>query len=137
MKKHILLIDDDKDELVIFMDALRRIPDEDGFKCTYASNPGQAIEMLKYLVPDYIFTDFNIPKMNGLEFLAFISNQAKFQNTGRYLYSTHLTDEIKIQAAELGAGCVLKPATIGALTEELSGILSGRPKPSIPYLSAI
>jgi hypothetical protein len=34
MKTHILLIDDDTDELVIFMDALRNVPHEDGFKCT-------------------------------------------------------------------------------------------------------
>ena len=52
MKTHILMIAEDKNELTIFMAALRKVRHGDGFKCTYASDTAQAIEMLKYLVPD-------------------------------------------------------------------------------------
>src|SRR5688572_19774176 len=98
MKKHILLIDDDKDELIIFMDALRRVPSDDGFKCTYAATVSQAIEMLKYLVPDYIFSDFNIPCMNGLELLQYIRDQHRLSNAQLCLYSGHISEEIKTKA---------------------------------------
>jgi len=56
-----------------FRDAWCRVPDDaDGFKCTYAGSTVQAIEMLKFFVPDYIFTDFIIPRMNGLDLLRYI-----------------------------------------------------------------
>jgi len=52
MKQHILFINEDKNELIFFPDALKIVPYHEGFKCTYASSPGQALEMLKFLVPD-------------------------------------------------------------------------------------
>ena len=129
MKKHILLVDDDKDELVIFMDALRRVPADDGFKCTYASSTEQAIEMLKYLVPDYIFTDFNMPLMNGLEFLKSIKGQQRFTNTQLCLYSTHISEEIQKRACILGIYCIQKTGTIDSLSENLSGVFAVERQP--------
>ncbi len=64
MKKHILLIDDDVDELKIFNDALEELPGN--FKCTYASNAYQAMDMLKFIHPHFIFIDYNLPAMNGI-----------------------------------------------------------------------
>jgi len=72
MNKHILLIDDDKDELLIFTDALEAKPGPGKFECSYAQSTLEAVQMLKHLVPDYIFIDYNIPKMNGLEFIDLI-----------------------------------------------------------------
>jgi len=123
MKQHLLLIDDDKDELTIFMDALREVPHEDGFKCTYASSTRQAIEMLKFLVPDFIFVDFNIPKMNGLEFIAFITGQPQLKKTKLCLYSMNINEEIDKQAKSLGACCIKKSGTIEALAKNLSAVL--------------
>lgn len=124
MKKHILLVDDDKDELVIFMDALRRVPSEDGFKCTYASSTSQAYEMLKYLVPDYIFADFNIPGMNGLEFLQNVRDQQRFGNTQLLLYSTHISEDTKNKSDLLGIGYLQKTATIDLLVRKLLDLLT-------------
>jgi len=123
MKQHLLLIDDDKDELNIFMDALREVPHDDGFKCTYASSTSQAIEMLKFLVPDFIFVDFNIPKMNGLEFIAFVSSQPHLKKTKLCLYSININEEIDKQAKSLGASCIKKSGTIEALVKSLSTVL--------------
>lgn len=123
MKQHLLLIDDDKDELTIFMDALREVPHEDGFKCTYASSTMQAIEMLKFLVPDFIFVDFNIPKMNGLEFISFVTGQPHLKKTKLCLYSMNINEEVDKQAKNLGASCIKKSGTIESLARNLSALL--------------
>lgn len=119
MKKHILLIDDDKDELTIFLDALRHVPSDDGFKCTYAQSTLQAVHMLKFLVPDYIFIDYNIPKMNGIEFIDFIRQQPTLRKTKLCLYSTRISGEMNEAATAMGASCIEKSNTIDELTRAL------------------
>ncbi len=126
MKKHILLVDDDKDELIIFMDALRRVPAEDGFKCTYAATTPQAVEMLKYLVPDYVFADFNMPGMNGLQFLQSLKDQQRLANTKLCLYSTYISGEAKEMAVSLGVSCLSKSDTIDSLAKNLTELFAAR-----------
>ena len=128
MKQHILLIDDDKDELLIFMDALRRVPFDDGFKCTYAASTPQAIEMLKYLVPDYVFADFNMPGMNGLQFLVDLKNQRQLSKAQLFLYSTYISGEVKARAENLGIVCIKKSDPIDSLAKGLSEVLAGKKK---------
>lgn len=127
MKQHILIIDDDKDELTIFLDALKKMPWEDGFKCTYASNTNQALEMLRYLLPDFIFVDLNMPQSNGLDFLSTIRNDDKLKNTPVFLYSTAINKKSYECAMMLGAyGCIEKTNTIKELTEKLEAIFIPR-----------
>ena len=126
MKRHILLVDDDKDELVIFMDALRRVPSDDGFKCTYAASTSQAIEMLKYLVPDYVFADFNMPGMNGLQFLQDLKDQQRLEKAQLWLYSTYISEEVKERAQHLGIRCLKKSDTIDSLAKSLSNLFPGK-----------
>jgi DNA-binding response OmpR family regulator len=132
MKKHIMLIDDDKDELVIFMDALNPIMGD--FKCTYADNAEQAYEMLKYLEPDVIFVDYNLPPLNGLQLLAVIRGKRKFRKSKVYLYSTTISDEVNKMARTLGAaGCIEKTNKISTLTHELKAILNPELLPSYVF----
>ena len=129
MKKHILLIDDDKDELIIFMDALRKVPHDDGFKCTFAGSARQAIEMLKYLVPDYIFSDFNMHEMNGIELLRYIKEQQTLKKTELCLYSGHIDAETARKAAMIGAHCIQKSGTIASLVRNLSRLFAMERQP--------
>jgi CheY-like chemotaxis protein len=123
MKKQILFIDDDTEELEIFLEAINKIPGK--FKCTYASSPLQAIEILKYLTPDYIFVDFNLPKMNGLQFLTIIQQQGIHNRVLTYLYSNGLNEELNRMALLSGAtGCIEKTNTIGSLVTELQTVFS-------------
>jgi CheY-like chemotaxis protein len=124
MKQRILFIDNDKDELVFFLDALLLVPHDDGFKCTYAGNTIQACEMLKLLVPDFIFVNFNMPTMNGLEFIAFTTSQPQLKNTKLFLYSPSINKQMNRLAAHLGANCIKKPDTINELAINLSEFLT-------------
>jgi len=125
MKKHILLVDDDADELKIFLDALRQLPG-DLFKCTYANNAAHALEMLKYLTPDFIFVDFNIPKINGLEFISEMKKNESLKLSHIFIYSTHISEKLSQEAQAIGAsGCIAKTNTIDKLVAELKEILTG------------
>jgi CheY-like chemotaxis protein len=123
MKKHILLIDDDQDELKIFVEALNGVPGS--FKCTYASSGEQGIEMLRYLEPDYIFLDYNMPRATGLDVLERVRNANRHRHGLLFLYSTTITEELSRSAMILGAtGCLKKTTSISLLTEELKMLLA-------------
>ena len=124
MKTHILLIDNDKDELTFLMDALKLVPHDDGFKCTYAGSAQQAIEMLHHLVPDIILVDFQMPGTNGLHFLSMINNLPPLQRTRKYLYTTYVNEIMSKTAVRLGAsGCIKKTFTITDLSDSLGKII--------------
>jgi CheY-like chemotaxis protein len=121
MNKHILLIDDDEDEFAIFTDALNRVGDF--YKCTYAANAEQAMDILKQVQPDFIFVDYNLPRINGLEFISVARNNVK-PVTKVFLYSTSIGERMIKMARLLGAaGCIEKPVSITELTRELKIIL--------------
>ena len=134
MKTHIMLVDDDKDELIFFLDALKEVSSEDGFKCTYASSAKQAAEMLKYLVPDFIFVDFEMPETNGLQFLSAIKNQLRSDKTKVYLYSIFNNEKIRHTALHLGASGIMKKLfTIKALSNELKAVLTSPVMPAYVF----
>lgn len=133
MKKHLLLIDDDKDELSFFMDALKDIDGD--FKCTYAGNSEQALEMLKYLQPDLIFLDYNLPQVNGLQVLSVIRNEPALQRTKVYIYTETISEEIDKMAQLLGAaGCIEKSKTITWLVHLFKAIFDGQLIPKYAIL---
>ena len=132
MKKHILLIEDDNDELGIFMDALNKV--EGSFKCTYAKSADHALEILNYVKPDLIFIDFNLPKVNGLQFLSIFHSDSKPNGIRVFLYSTKITDEVRKMAKVLGAaGCIEKTNTINNLVHQLKAILNPALLPSYVF----
>jgi CheY-like chemotaxis protein len=122
MNKYILLIDDDEDELVIFTDALKRVGDF--YKCTYAADAEQAMDILKEIQPGFIFVDYNLPRINGLEFISVARNSIRPGVTRVFLYSTKIDDEMIKMARLLGAaGCIEKPLTVAGLARELKILL--------------
>ncbi|SRR5258706_12090935 len=134
MKIHLMLVDDDKDELTFFLDALKNVPCEDGFKCTYAGSAKQAGEILKYLVPDFVFVDYKMPETNGLQFLLTIKNQLGLEKPKVYLYSILTNEKFKKAALGLGAtGAIKKMYTIKALSDELKTVLTSPGTPTYVF----
>jgi len=128
MKKHLLLIDDDKNELNFFMAALKNISGD--FKCTYAESSKQALEMLRYIQPDFIFLDYNLPQVNGLQVLSVIRNEPGLQRTKVYIYTETISEEIDKMARLLGAaGCIEKSKTITWLAHLFKAIFDGQLMP--------
>ncbi|UYQ91279.1 response regulator [Chitinophaga horti] len=123
MQKQILIIDDDRDELEIFIEALEGIPA--AYSCSYAESPEEALVMLTNTSPDYIFIDYNMPRTNGLECLQAIKKIEQLQNTPLIIYSNSISEETRRHAKQLGAAtCIVKPPTIDILTAMLKEILA-------------
>jgi CheY-like chemotaxis protein len=134
MQKNILLIDDDIDELKIFTDAMKEVPGD--FKCVFVSDPQEALSLLQTFIPDYIFVDFNIPKINGLEFLSAVKKTDNLREIPVFLYSTSITSEISRMAEVLGAaGSIEKTYSIGMLASELKVLLTDGARPGYVMLN--
>jgi CheY-like chemotaxis protein len=83
-----LLVDDDPDDQEVFLTALGDISST--ALCLIAPDGDRALELLynKETVPDYIFLDLNMPRMNGFEFLAAIKKSSVLRNIPVIVYST-------------------------------------------------
>ena len=87
MKKHILLIDIDKHELDYFLNALNEVPEEDGFKCTYADSVDRAMQLLEKLVPHYIFIDMKFGASKIIYLLQWIKEKLGLSDVKIFLYT--------------------------------------------------
>jgi DNA-binding NtrC family response regulator len=122
MTKEILLIDDDEDELEVFTQALHSI--DKTIKCSLAKNLTDALEFLSYCSPAYIFIDFNMPKVNGLECLPEIKKLNKLEKSRIVLYSNHISEEMNETATAMGVyRCVKKPNMTAELVKKIKEIL--------------
>lgn len=106
--KHILLIDDDPDEIEIFVDAFR----EAGYHFRYDAvhNAAQGLQFLQHTTPDCIVLDYKMPRMNGLECLVEIKKMDELDKVPVVLYSSSLDEDIIETAKAIGVtGWVAKP----------------------------
>lgn len=119
------LIDDDVDDQEIFAMALEKIDQNIGF-----ISAKDGVEGLKKLtennsfIPDYIFLDINMPRMNGMECLPEIRKLQHLRDAKIIMYSTTSNETIKRTSKALGADDFLvKPPKLGVLVNQLSRIL--------------
>ncbi len=116
------LIDDDADDQEIFQLSLQEV--DPALICITANDGREAIEIITHdenFLPDIIFLDLNMPRMNGKECLAEIRGIPRFNNVPIYMYSTSMSDKDKQDTLNLGAkGFITKPNS----TKELVKILA-------------
>ena len=120
-----LLIDDDTDDQEIFALAMggMHIP----IICHFANNGKHALEKLadESFIPDFIFLDLNMPRMNGRQCLIELKKIRRLDNTPIIIYSTCPLEQIAAETGDLGAtGVIRKPNNIKELTELLAGALN-------------
>jgi CheY-like chemotaxis protein len=119
-----LLIEDDLDDQEIFLIALQKV--DPGIEYKLANNGVEGLEVLadQSFVPDYIFIDINMPKMNGIECLAIIHTRERLGHSRKIMLSTSSDSFIAQQCKTLGADEVLiKPPTIRELVRPLQRIM--------------
>jgi CheY-like chemotaxis protein len=122
--KKILLVDDDDDDRMLFIDALNQI--DDSFQCEAVNGGLEAMRSLrkKAPIPDIIFLDLNMPKMNGYECLAEIKREAKFKHIPVVIYTTLKMESEKQRTMLTEAEYFFtKPNDFAELVNELSKIL--------------
>lgn len=121
----ILLIDDDEDDQDIFKEAATLVlPD---IQFLLAKDGKQALEVLEGCnanLPDHIFLDVNMPKMDGKEFLKIVKSDPRFQKIPVVIYSTSKHRSELGEFFRLGASnYITKPSEFNLLLTYLRSVL--------------
>ncbi len=119
-----LIIDDDLDDQEIFLMCLKKVNRE--VSCLTMADGVEAVAALtsnEHYIPDYIFIDVNMPKMNGIECLRILKNMPRLQYSKFFMYSTTSEGSALSESKKLGADdFIVKPARTAELKEKLSTI---------------
>jgi CheY-like chemotaxis protein len=122
--QHILLVEDDMIDVMIVKRALSDLKFNHHLKV--ASNGEEALEHLKTHkdnLPWIILLDINMPKMNGLEFLAIIKNDNDFKRLPVVMLTTSKDEKDTDQCFNLGAsGYMIKPVGYGNFLKMMEAI---------------
>ncbi len=119
-KRLLMIVDDDKDDRFFFRSAIRK--NNPSFECIEAENGVEALQQLRSTdaLPDFIFLDLNMPKMDGRECLMELKKDKILKNIPVIIYSTSEYKLDKEVTKELGADFFLtKLSDIYPLPEEL------------------
>jgi len=73
----ILIIDDEIQTLQVIFEILRKAGKD--YKIQRATSASGALEILKHSKPDIIITDWEMPKLNGIEFIRIIKKDTKLR----------------------------------------------------------
>lgn len=120
MISNILLVDDDEDEVNIFTEALAKA----GLSCNCVWAPGGLEALNVKPLPDIIFLDLNMPRVDGFECLNDIKKSGSLISVPVVLYSTGMNNELKEKGLLMGAtACIAKAYSIADLAETLKQLL--------------
>jgi CheY-like chemotaxis protein len=125
-KKIILLIDDDLDDHELFNEAISEI--NPGYIRKMAMNGEEALNLLRTEdnLPDLIFLDLNMPRLNGKNCLAEIKKDDRLKNIPVIIFSTSSSPKDIEETRQLGAvGFFTKPSNFLELRENLQGHIEG------------
>lgn len=102
-KLSLLIVDDDADDRKLFMEAVKEVDEK--IKCLTAKDGQQALELLRtsVVLPDLIFLDLRMPRINGKKCLVEIKNDERLKHIPVYIYTTsrEVTESEELQ--KLGA----------------------------------
>ncbi len=120
---HILLVEDDEVDAEVVQRALQQ--QQIAFQITHANDGLQALQMLycegwrsNLCQPDLILLDINLPRMNGIEFLQRLRQDAALKTHIVFVLTTSALEEDKLAAYnENIAGYFLKSNLQKALSD--------------------
>ena len=115
--KKILVVEDSQVQREVCVDQLRDI----GFINIFEAENGiQALEVLKNNPVDIILSDWDMPKMDGLELLKTIKKETALQNTPFIFLTVHDDPEKNKEGMVYGAvDFIIKPSTPSDLKESI------------------
>jgi len=112
-----LVIDDSKSIRLILGHILKDI----GFHVLEAPNGHEGLSMLKARNVDLILVDWNMPEMNGFEFILKVRQESQFNDVRLMMVTTETEITKVVQALEAGANeYVMKPFTKETILEKIS-----------------
>ena|ERR1044072_2904723 len=123
--KTIIIIDDDPDDRDMFCEAVGLI--EHTCKCEMKQSCEEALNYLKKTAakPDYIFLDINMPRLNGLQCLQRLKQDAELKEIPVIIYSTSSNKkEIDAMLKAGASSYIVKPDSYNKLSAILLKFLS-------------
>ncbi|MEO8150280.1 MAG: response regulator [Bacteroidia bacterium] len=124
MHKKILLVDDDTDDQLFFVDAIKEL--EPALECGIANNGLEALDHLEKVPPppSLIFLDLNMPLMNGYECLAQLKKINQYKEIPVIIFTTSSHPVDMERTISMGAKMFLtKPPDFDVLKNKLQDIL--------------
>lgn len=122
----IFLIDDDEDDRCNFVDALKVV--EKTATLVFAEDGVHALEIMRtpdFILPDLIFLDLNMPRMNGLELLSKLRQNKRLAGVPIIMHSTSSDSKTVMDCTQLGADNFFeKPVSFNILIAQLQTILA-------------
>ncbi len=117
----VLIVDDFATMRRILKNILKQL----GFKnMTEADDGTTALEVLESQDIDLIISDWNMPKMTGLELLKTVRAHDKYKRTPFLMVTAEAQKQNVIEAVQAGvSNYVVKPFTAEAISEKLSKII--------------
>lgn len=125
-RKIFFIVDDDSDDVGLFMEAVNKV--DPTIECFSAPDGHEALRKLDAAqeIPDIIFLDLNMPRMNGKQCLAEIKKNEKLSRTSVIVYTTSSYHKDIEDTRNLGASYFFtKPASFKELCNILTRIASG------------
>lgn len=123
--KNLLLIDDDEDDQELFIEAAREISSE--INITVVPDAAIALEKLtkSQVTADVIFSDLNMPKMNGQQFLLEIKRHPGLKDIPVIIFSTSSHSHTIQLVKDFGAHeFITKPGLFNELVSTLRRLLT-------------
>lgn len=119
-----MLIDDDRDDVDFFMEAVHSLQKD--ILLSYFTDPVEAFEQLKISdrLPDLLFLDVNMPRLNGLDLLAKMQQDIRLRDIDVILISSPAETVLRnlVPNFEIGK-YISKPTTYSELVSTLRDIL--------------
>jgi two-component system chemotaxis response regulator CheY len=118
----ILIVDDSKAMRMIVTRTLRQagFADHDYLE---AGDGAEGLRMVDSEQPDLVLSDWNMPEVNGIEFLQALRSKGSAVRFG--FVTSESTDAMRALAAESGAlFLIAKPFTPDTFADALSGVLA-------------
>ena len=127
--KKILVVDDDMDDVQLFGEVIANI--EPSIKLQHAEDGRDALEKLaetRSHLPDLIFLDLNMPRMDGKECLKKIKNDDQLNHIPVIIYTTSSQINDIEETMEAGAVCfITKPNNLKELERILIAVIGSIP----------
>lgn len=124
-KKHsFFLIDDDLDDQEVFEMALQKIDDNFSFSAAHDGVEGLQKLTSDDFIPDFIFLDINMPRMDGMQCLPELRKLKHLKQSMIIMYSTTNDERVREASQQLGADeFMVKPSRLSLLVSQLTRII--------------
>src|SRR4030095_8939724 len=122
---NVLYADDDPDDREIFCEVIKEL--NPAIKVVLGEDGEETLKILSVQkeLPDLIFLDINMPKMDGIECLGKIKSDGRLRGIPVIIYSTNSNKRDKTKIALLGASdFILKGNSFEKIKESLHKILA-------------